>query len=381
MINKAKVTAVVLSVFCLHVTGARALSEGRSCQVRKLNESAKYGSCRLRAELKGVRKGTAPDFTKCESKFAERFSKAEAKAGLGICQSEHDQSTIDSSIKLYAANVATLLAGGVVGPCGDARVDMGEQCDEADLAGADCTTLGFTAGTLACLGSCRFDTSGCTGTSRFVLVPGVDSFLPLTGQNFSSGAGTDGAVLAGYVRSYTDNGDGTITDNRTGLIWEKKDDSGGIHDKDDTYTWCAISNVGSVCDAASSDMDGTMVTEFLNTLNDVTGGGASCFAGRCDWRIPNVRELSSIIDYSDAAEPSVNSVFHHSVTCTGCTDVTLATCSCTVSSRSGYWSSTTYPPSPRYTIAVSFEIPGFKRRTVVFKHKFRRYVRAVSGGL
>jgi len=33
-----------------------------------------------------------------------------------------------------------------------------------------------------------------------------------------------------------DNGDGTITDPATGLMWEKKDDGEGIHDVGNTYT-------------------------------------------------------------------------------------------------------------------------------------------------
>jgi len=37
-----------------------------------------------------------------------------------------------------------------------------------------------------------------------------------------------------------DNGDGTITNVSTGLVWEKKDDSGGIHDKDNRYVWAGI---------------------------------------------------------------------------------------------------------------------------------------------
>ena len=36
---------------------------------------------------------------------------------------------------------------------------------------------------------------------------------------------------------YADNGDGTFYDRLTRLTWEKKDDGGGIHDKDDVYTW------------------------------------------------------------------------------------------------------------------------------------------------
>jgi hypothetical protein len=35
----------------------------------------------------------------------------------------------------------------------------------------------------------------------------------------------------------TDNGDGTITDGCTGLMWEKKDQAGGLHDENASYPW------------------------------------------------------------------------------------------------------------------------------------------------
>jgi hypothetical protein len=34
-----------------------------------------------------------------------------------------------------------------------------------------------------------------------------------------------------------DNGDGTVTDNETGLMWEQKTDDGGIHDATNRYSW------------------------------------------------------------------------------------------------------------------------------------------------
>jgi len=166
--------------------------------------------------------------------------------------------------------------------------------------------------------------------------------FPASGQTTPYGPGSDGDVRAGATLSYTDNGDGTITDNNTRLMWEKKDDSGGIHDKDNAYTWGMFD--------PPYTMNGTMVTEFLATLNRVP-----CFAGHCDWRIPTVKELQSIVDYETRQPaPTVNAAFHNAAGCTGCTDVSLASCTCTASDIYGYWSSTTYRDGPSLAWFVTF---------------------------
>ncbi len=45
--------------------------------------------------------------------------------------------------------------------CGNSTWDPGEDCDGGDLNGGTCTSEGFAGGTLACLGDCTYDTSGC----------------------------------------------------------------------------------------------------------------------------------------------------------------------------------------------------------------------------
>lgn len=48
-------------------------------------------------------------------------------------------------------------------------------------------------------------------------------------------ADADAVALQLAGARFVDNGDGTITDTETHLIWEKKDDGGGLHDRDAVY--------------------------------------------------------------------------------------------------------------------------------------------------
>jgi hypothetical protein len=198
-----------------------------------------------------------------------------------------------------------------------------------------------------------------------------------TAQTTAYGTGSDGDLQKGLARSYTDNGDGTVTDEQTGLMWEKKSDDGSIHDKDNYYTWGMSS--------PPYTMNGTMVTTFLDQLNnrckndetiscsvdaDCSVPGGPCgFAGYRDWRMPNVIELQSIVSY-EAFNPSVSSAFH-----TGCVPAcTVTICSCTLSGH--YWSSSTLTAGPGNAWAVIFNDGD----VVNLSKLFGTYVRAVRGG-
>ena len=266
--NKAHYWILVAATILVGAGPATAASPADKCGAAKHKLAGQYAFCRQKVAAKALTNGDAQDYSKCDAKYAEKWMSAETKSA-GTCPTEGDAAAMKAFIIQHTDDVAAELGGG-----------------------------GFPMG-------CR---------------------SPATGQTMAYGIGSDGAVQAGLTLSYTDNGDGTITDNNTGLMWEKKDDSGGIHDKDNTYTWC-----GGSC-GLTFGMDGTITTTFLATLN----GG---FAGYTDWRIPNVKELQGIINYERVLH-SVDSTFDQSATCTGCTDVSSTTCSCTAPSN--YWSSTTY---------------------------------------
>jgi hypothetical protein len=177
--------------------------------------------------------------------------------------------------------------------------------------------------------------------------------FPATGQTSSYVAGDDGAIQAGGALSYTDNGDGTITDKNTRLTWEKKDQAGGLHDYNATFDWSA-----------------TGIFEWVAQLN------AAHFAGHNDWRIPNVKEMQSIADYENF-EPAVATVFNTNCSA-GCTvdgAGNTTECSCTQSGH--YWSATTGAESS----TVAWYVGGADGAVDVDSKSMLKLVRAVRGGL
>jgi hypothetical protein len=193
--------------------------------------------------------------------------------------------------------------------CGDGIRNGAEECDGSDLGGATCGDAGFTEGTVACGNGCRLDTSACgcelafPATGQTTCYDSVGSVIPC------AGTGQDGELQAGAPLAYTDNGDGTITDDNTGLMWEKNSNDGTIHDKDNLYT-------------------------FSDAIARATTLNVAAFAGYTDWRLPNVRELLSIQNHGFSL-PATSPAFNTSCPA-GCT---VTTCSCTA--IGAYWTSTT----------------------------------------
>ncbi len=55
--------------------------------------------------------------------------------------------------------------------CGNGVVETGEDCDGSNLNGQDCQSLGYASGTLSCNSNCSFDTSRCLKGGRLEPIP------------------------------------------------------------------------------------------------------------------------------------------------------------------------------------------------------------------
>jgi len=98
--------------------------------------------------------------------------------------------------------------------------------------------------------------------------------VPRTGQTESYATGDDGDLQLGVPwpnPRFSDNANGTVTDNFTGLIWLKNADCGGM------MNWATAI---SYCNSLGNGQCG---------LSDGSSPG--------DWRLPNVQELQSLCNY------------------------------------------------------------------------------------
>jgi Protein of unknown function (DUF1566)/Viral BACON domain len=130
---------------------------------------------------------------------------------------------------------------------------------------------------------------------------------------------SSGNVLSDSATSWV-----MVKDNVTGLIWEMKTNKDGVknyndpHDADNTYTWYD-SNPATNGGYAGTPGDGTDSEDFVKALNDANYGGYS------DWRMPTIKELAYIVNYSiPNPGPTIDTGYFPNTT------------------ASRYWSSTSY---------------------------------------
>jgi hypothetical protein len=157
------------------------------------------------------------------------------------------------------------------------------------------------------------------------------------------------ALLAGIT--FADNGDGTVTDEQTGLMWEKKTGIAGSSVSCSTESACPDPHhVNNIYDWSKglSAASGTVFSNFLGRLNGAYDG--NCFNGHCDWRLPTQAELQTIL---------LNPPF-------GCFRFLCIDTTVFGPTRGGeYWVIDTLPAGPTNALFVSFypdfsDFPGYR---------------------
>lgn len=120
------------------------------------------------------------------------------------------------------------------------------------------------------------------------------------------------AGCSGTVPRFSDNGDGTVTDHLTHLMWEKKS---GIVGAAGSRNPSDVNNIYSLsaacyelpCPGQGNTDDGTAFTDFLPRLNGALCPLSPCspVGGHFDWRLPTLSELETIVDVtSPECDPS-----------------------------------------------------------------------------
>jgi len=120
-----------------------------------------------------------------------------------------------------------------------------------------------------------------------------------------------------------DNGNGTVTDEATGLMWQQETIQNNMMSWRQALSYCERLNLG----------------------------------GHTDWRLPTIKELLSLVDYS-RYNPAINTKYFLDA------------------KSSFYWSSTTAALNEDYAWGVNFEYGHDGLET----KKYSYYVRAIRGG-
>jgi hypothetical protein len=168
-----------------------------------------------------------------------------------------------------------------------------------------------------------------TGQTTCYNADGNVIICPSPGQLFYGQDGNYSINQPSYTKLDADGNDlpdsalswAMVRDNVTGLIWEEKTDDGSIHDKLNTYNWYYAGD------------------EFVEVLNSTVFGGFD------DWRLPTIKELAYLVEFSGSTPPYINTNYFANLP-SPVTDYYFPT----------YWSCDTDASDTEKAFSITFEI-------------------------
>lgn len=276
--SPGRVLVVFAALFACVLPAKAAPDPAVRCESKKNLATGRFYACIAKAEAAKVLTGDdasyASSVTACALAVEGAFAKEEERAGSGVCPSSDDADGIEAVGRSCAAALSSSTTGGPLSP----------QVADCNRSLLECQSA---------LGRCTSEPLVRVLPSGQTKCYGVEEPIPCLGT------GQDGERRTGVPSRFVNNGDGTITDGTTGLTWEVQDDSGSIHDMHNIYTWPQVF-------ARVADLNG------------------ASFAGFADWRVPNVRELLTLVNYG-ATDPATHDPFDDACMAA----CTAPTCSCT----------------------------------------------------
>lgn len=226
-------------------------------------------------------------------------------------------------------------------------------------------------------------------TSKYVNDEGVEM---LFGVNLADGRikgyeedffGSDKTYFVQCVRgntdygtpSYVDNGDKTITDTQSGLMWSQND-SGEAYakgiDYKNAFDWVKSSEADSSPLKAGASKNGAM--NWVEALAYVQKMNAENYLGYSDWRLPSVKELETITDYSNSpvktGSPAIDPIFNMT----------------TITNENGeddwafYWSNTTHKALANGELRVDYASYVAFGRSMGYSQKYGKWVDVHGAG-
>ena len=121
----------------------------------------------------------------------------------------------------------------------------------------------------------------------------------------SGEAAGEGGCPADPVLGSGTNEWGCTRDNVTDLMWEVKTDDGGLRDKDNTYTWYNSDSNTNGGDVGAENGGTCPDTGNCDTEKYVASVNATGLCGYNDWRMPDLSELISIVEFGQS-QPAID---------------------------------------------------------------------------
>jgi hypothetical protein len=133
--NRMRMTPLVALCVLLAAAPVAAATPEEACEIAKNKAAGAYAACRQKAEAKALQRGEAPAYAKCDAKFQQSWSKAEAKVAKkgAACVDGLESADLQALLGAQADLTTTLLGGAEGVTSADITAYLTQRADLVEL--------------------------------------------------------------------------------------------------------------------------------------------------------------------------------------------------------------------------------------------------------